>query len=178
MEHACLFETFAAIFEYPTPDLARRARECASLFPGENPQSDLMDSFASYSASHSLGHLQEVYTRTFDLQPSCFPYIGYQLFGESYKRGDFLARLKGRCTECGLELGTELPDHLAIVLRFLARIGDGEEARDLVSLCLVPALEKMVGSVASEKNPYLWALQALSESIGPRPRGATTTKEV
>ncbi len=174
MEQGRLFGIFAPIFEYPTPDLTRQARECASILRESLP-SGLMGSFASYSETHPLGRMQEVYTRTFDLQPSCFPYVGYQLFGESYKRGDFLARLKGRCIECGLELGTELPDHLSMVLRFLARVGDGEESRELVSLCLVPALDKMVGSLGSEKNPYLWALQALSACIRSR-RGEARTE--
>jgi nitrate reductase delta subunit len=161
-----VYEAYAAVFEYPTSELARKARECASLTTSANIDAEAastMDSFASYCEKQSVAHLQELYTRTFDLQPSCFPYVGYQLFGESYVRGNFLARLKDRYAQCGLHSGNELPDHLGLILRFLARIGDEEESRELIELCLAPALAKMIQSLADE-NPYMPALQSLLQS--------------
>ena len=41
-----------------------------------------------------MGKLQEVYSGFFDLNSICHPYIGYQLFGENYKRSIFLVELK------------------------------------------------------------------------------------
>ncbi len=165
-----LFDAFGRLFEYPTPHLLSDARDCASLLPEHETRAALVASFASFLEGTSPEHLQEIYTRTFDLKPSCFPYVGYHVFGESYKRGDFLARLRGRYRELGLDPGSELPDHLAVVLRFISLLGDDQEGRDFVELCLAPAVVKMLESLRSEENPYGWVLQALAQSIGPPPK--------
>jgi nitrate reductase molybdenum cofactor assembly chaperone NarJ/NarW len=125
----------------------------------------MMKSFASYSEMNPLEHLQEVYTRTFDLQPSCSPYIGYQLFGEGHRRGYCLARLKERYRECSFSFANELPDHVAVMLRFLALVSDEEESKELVEFCFTPALGKMIESLASDRNPYAQVLQALALTI-------------
>ncbi len=170
-----MFDAFGRLLEYPGEDVLRRARECMSLFSERDPRAGLIGSFTSFLEATSPAYLQEVYTRTFDLKPSCFPYVGYHVFGESYKRGDFLARLKARYRELGLESGSELPDHLAVVLRFLSLTGDEEEGRDFIELCLAPAVEKMLASLRGEKNPYGWVLQALSQSVGKAPPEGTRT---
>jgi nitrate reductase assembly molybdenum cofactor insertion protein NarJ len=167
---------FADVFDYPSEETSKRAWECASLLTDERASS-LMKSFYSYVKGHPLGHVAEVYTRTFDLQPSCSPYIGYHIFGDGYRRGEFLARLKGRCSACGLDIGRELPDHISVVLRLLPLVG-GSEEDDLVALCLSPALDRMSESLADEKNPYSWALQALSCTIRAPQKAYLMKREV
>ena len=83
----------------------------------------------------SLLELQELYTRTFDLSPVCALEVGYHLFGEDYKRGEFLARL--RETENPYELGQEqqLPDYLPVVLRLLGQMEDAEERAAMIGYC-------------------------------------------
>ena len=157
---------FAEALDYPTTSPAHLAKMCSSLLPDPRAAS-MMESFAAYCEGHSLEQLQEVYTRTFDLQPSCSPYLGHQLFGDSYRRGDFLARLKERYEETGLALGTELPDHLTLVLRFIALSKGSAEAEELTRYCLLPALDRMVVPLLREGNPYAQPLQALALTMGP-----------
>jgi nitrate reductase delta subunit len=167
---------FAGIFDYPSRETSKRAWECASLLR-DRQSSSLMKSFYSYVKGHPLGSVAEVYTRTFDLQPSCSPYIGYHIFGDGYRRGEFLVRLKARCSECGLDVGRELPDHISVVLRLIAHVG-GNEEDDLVALCLSPAVDRMLESLADEKNPYSWALEALSHTIKARQKAYLAKQEV
>jgi nitrate reductase delta subunit len=167
---------FAGVFDYPSQKTSKRARECSSLLK-DRRASSLMKSFYSYVKDHPLGRVAEVYTRTFDLQPSCSPYIGYHIFGDGYRRGEFLVRLKGRCSECGLDVGRELPDHISVVLRLLALVG-GSEEDDLVALCLSPAIDRMLESLADEENPYSWALQALSYTIRAPQKAYIAKQEV
>jgi nitrate reductase delta subunit len=156
---------FAEVLSYPSSETSKHAANCSSLLE-DSEASHLMNSFSSYLGSHSLGRVSEVYTRTFDLQPSCSPYVGDHLFGDGYRRGEFLVRLKERCAECGIDFGNELPDHISVILRLLAHV-EGTEAVDLIDLCLSPALGRMLGSLNDDRNPYNWALQALSRTIRP-----------
>lgn len=93
--------------------------------------------------------LQSIYTSTFDLAPSCSPYLGTHLFGdESRDRARLMVGLRA----AGIE-GNELPDHIAEVLAFAPRFGE-DEWNDLVVLVLEPALTKMDALLRATSNPY------------------------
>jgi len=170
---------FADILEYPTPDLAGQAKACADLLLAVNSEAAaLLDRFRAFVEGASLSYLEELYTSTFDLQVVCYPYVGYHLFGESYKRGAFLARLNEGYRARGFSAGNELPDHLPVVLRFLALGEEGEASvssaepftQTLVREGVIPAVKKMTqafGDTCTERsrsngdNPYGQVLQAL-----------------
>ena len=90
-----VLELFADILDYPAPGLADKAAECATLVGRVQPQAaKLLGVFRDFAEEHPLGKLQEVYSGFFDLNSICHPYIGYQLFGENYKRSVFMVELK------------------------------------------------------------------------------------
>ena len=97
--------------------------------------------------------LQSIYTSTFDLAPSCSPYLGTHLFGDdSRDRARLMVGLRG----AGVR-GQELPDHIAEVLAFAPRFSE-EEWRELVPLVLAPALRKMDALLRETTNPYRHAV--------------------
>lgn len=167
-----LYRLFADILEYPTPNLAGQAEECAELLlMGSSEAAALMGGFSAFVGRTSLDRLEELYTSTFDLQMVCYPYVGYHLFGESYKRGAFLARLNEHYRTHGFSAGNELPDHVAVLLRFLALDADEDFNQPLVSEGLIPALDKMAQAFGDKRNGYSQVIQALRltlhQSVGP-----------
>ncbi len=156
-------QLFADLLEYPTPGLAGRARACAEETEAISPEAAaLLDLFCAGLEGMSLSRLEEIYTSTFDLKPNCYPYVGHHLFGDSYKRGEFMARLNQEYNARGLAIGKELPDHLGVVLRFLALDGDTLFSRTLLHEGLVPALEEMIGAFGEHSdNPFKGLIQAL-----------------
>ena len=136
---------FADILDYPAPGLARKAAECAALIGAGQPEAAaLLESFRRFAEETSLGKLQEVYSGFFDLNSICHPYVGYQLFGENYKRSSFLVGLKKAYRDEGFEADTsEIPDRLSIVLRFAAHSKGGEDIDELLNRGLLPALARM-----------------------------------
>lgn len=106
-----------------------------------------------------INERKELFTRTFDLQMVCYPYVGYHLFGESFKRGAFLAlliekyksfdfRYKGE--NCDVGQMEELPDHMGLILEFLSTLEDKNEQQILVADALIPALNAMLGNFGFE----------------------------
>ncbi|HLC23085.1 MAG TPA: hypothetical protein VJL08_01390, partial [Dehalococcoidia bacterium] len=90
-----LYLSFAATLDYPGPALAEDAMACRGLLAQFSSEAaGRMEEFGVFLAQTHPGQVQEVYTNAFDLQPVCYPYVGYQLFGESYKRGMFLVKLQ------------------------------------------------------------------------------------
>lgn len=146
-----LWRAFAEVVEYPTDGVADAAHVCAALLePGSPGAAAAMARFAVFAKAALRGELEEAYTRTFDLDQSRCPYVGFHLFGESYKRSVFLLRLKAEARSSGIELGTELADHLAILLRLLASSADAALKAELVTEALLPALHRMLRSAAPD----------------------------
>ena len=113
----------------------------------------------------SLEQMRELYTITFDMQPVCYPYVGYHLFGESYKRGAFMAQLNEAYHTRDYSAGQELPDHLSVILRFIGLDAEnrrGDFCQALINSGVNPALEKMLKVFNAEtENPYFGLLSAL-----------------
>jgi len=165
---------FAGILDYPEAGIVETARACEELIRDDAPEAAaLLAEFSSFAAERPLGELQELYTAAFDLDTlsdldaTCYPYVGHHLLGESHKRSAFLVGLAERFRAHGFEAGTELPDHLVVLLRFAAACPDDELVDELVDDAIVPALERMTGGAGEIEGPqsgrrvYLRALLAL-----------------
>lgn len=157
-----LFQRFADLLEYPRSGLVEAARECEALVSqvARSPASQgergedaaaLLRAFRTFSEATPLGRLEELYSSIFDLDPACHPYVGYHLLGESYRRSVFLLELKARYRAQRFDVPeNELPDHLAVMLRFLAATEDPTLAEEMISEALLPALDRMTGRIKSE----------------------------
>ncbi|KRT74988.1 MAG: nitrate reductase molybdenum cofactor assembly chaperone [Deltaproteobacteria bacterium CSP1-8] len=167
-----VLETFAGLLEYPRGGEAELAAEGMSALAGVHPEAaSLLGGVRVFLAETTRARAEEVFTSTFDLQATCAPYVGFHLFGEGYKRRVFLAGLNGMYSSRGFSAGRELPDHITVVLRFLAGPADDEEARILVEDGLTPALSKMIGTFGDSGNPYGDVLRALRRVLLPGHHG-------
>ena len=154
-QRAKVLGLFADILDYPAPGLARKTAECAALIGAAQRQATaLLESFRGFAEETPLGRLQEIYSGFFDLNSICHPYVGYQLFGENYKRSAFLVGLKKSYRAEGFEASAEeIPDRLSIVLRFASQ-SNGEDVDDLLGKGLLPALERMTTKPESEAHQH------------------------
>jgi nitrate reductase delta subunit len=163
-----VFQLFAALVDYPKMGLGALAREAGALVAASSPDAArLLAAFANFADEIPLGRLEEIYTGVFELNALCHPYVGYHLFGETYKRSVFLLGLKERYAVQDFAVEPELPDHLTAMLRFLSVCDDLDTMDECVADALLPALEKMIapdsaGEPASEASAaYCGLLQAL-----------------
>ena len=164
--NSSLFDAFAALFEYPGSDIKEQAAQCLIQLQPIHPEiAEALEKFVRRLDQLSLDKMRELYTTTFDMQPVCYPYLGYQLFGESYKRGAFMAQLNEAYHAIGYSAVQELPDHIAIVLRFLgldATNRQNDFCQALINEGLMPAMEKMLKVFGEgSENPYFGLLSAL-----------------
>ncbi len=161
-----LLDSLANVLEYPTEDWFLRFRELKDLSLQKELRGGAhLADFCLKINRFSLKELQELYTRTFDLNPVCALEVGYHLFGEDYKRGEFLARL--RESENPYQLGQErqLPDYMPVVLRLLVRMDDSELRASLIGYCLLPALKKMNTAFKKGENPYGMLIRFLTGQL-------------
>ncbi len=161
---------FAELLEYPDGSLPSRAAAQADRLKWQPTiWLDLLEAFALEAQLIPAGEMEEMYTRTFDLNPSCTMEIGWHLFGETYKRGSFLANVREVLRKHEIAEGSALPDYLPTLLRLLPKLRH-DDAQDLVRDCILPALEKLRGAVGEGAGPYanlLESLQLLLKELAP-----------
>ncbi|GAB4239779.1 MAG: hypothetical protein Kow00109_14670 [Acidobacteriota bacterium] len=155
---------WAQVFRYPGADYAAAVQQLARPADGaEVPVARLVESFAAAISSLELEEVQQLYTATFDLNPSCPPFLGVYLFPQDLQRRTILMlRLHEKAQALGCAGAPEDADHLASVLELAGRLSS-EDFAELAGCCLVPALEKMAQALASSGNPYRFLLLALAE---------------
>ena len=112
--------------------------------------------FAEFVDTSSLAALQEEYVATFDFNPATAPYLGHHLFGDNQKKGGYMIMLKQEYGRCGYKpVGTELPDHLSVVLSFLAHLArqEGQGARQpFIAECVLPGVERLNTAFAARQD--------------------------
>ncbi|MHB8872915.1 MAG: nitrate reductase molybdenum cofactor assembly chaperone [Myxococcaceae bacterium] len=154
------YPLLAELLEYPGPGLTTLAERCrAAVAPSCEAAASSIEAFGLFAASADERELEELYARSFDFSPAHSLDLGYQLFGESYKRGIFLVKVQASVRAHRVDSGTELADHLPVVLRLLEKLERGE-AYSLADEAVLPALAKILGAFQDPTNPYRMLLEA------------------
>ncbi len=165
----------AELVDYPGPSCSHVLAECRRHPERlrEPAHADLLE-FVDWAAARSPQELEELYSTTFDSSDECALEVGWHLYGEAYQRGIFLVEMRQRLRAALIQEGRELPDHLSLVLRWLAvaasSSGDSPVARDaerLVRLAIVPALASICAALERKRSPWLPLLRALGRAFDP-----------
>ncbi len=159
------YYALAQLLDYPTADYKQRITQVkVLLLVNQEQAAQVLERYRKSIEAISMEGLEELFTGTFDMMSVCIPYVSIHLFGEeNFKRGEFMARLNNRYEETGFKHGDELPDHLSVMLRYLAQAEDGEAA-ELVKFCILAPLEKMISKL-HVKNPYSHLLDVIETTL-------------
>jgi len=167
MPDAAIYNALVALLTYPEADYPQRIEASVKVATGDCREQ--LQQFTVQMHGLRTDQLQEMFTQTFDLNPTCSLELGWHLFGENYERGLLLVRVREELRRHGLAESTELPDHLTHVLQLMERM-EHETAADFGAACVLPALEKMLQAVHDKKNPFenvLLAVRSLLRSQFP-----------
>jgi nitrate reductase assembly molybdenum cofactor insertion protein NarJ len=146
------YPLLAELFEYPYAGYAQRVRQVTQVLSEHYCEAGAeLDQFQKVLPKRGLHTLQELFTRSFDVQAITTLDVGYVLFGDDYKRGELLANLNREHREAGNNCGHELADHLPNILRLIGKLRDKELVEELVQEILAPALRQMIGEFSPER---------------------------
>ena len=161
MTDALLYASLARMLDYPEEKESLLSAHGAvqGYLDAERPECS-SGPFAEFVAGSTLAEIQEEYVTTFDFSPVVAPYLGHHLFGDHQKKGEYLITLKQEYRQHGhTPPGNELPDHLPVILRFLAHLADQGKAGALKSFIdrkVLPGVEKLSGSFTSSRQNSPW----------------------
>lgn len=145
MKNKNIYLSIADIFRYPESDSPEKVLACQELLDSEYPEAGkILRPFTKHFISLDVDGREELFTKTFDVQPICYLDLGYVIFGEDYKRGSFLLHMQEEQKRIGRDCSPELPDNLYHVLHLLTIHPDPEFVNELVAKILVPGVKKMI----------------------------------
>jgi len=148
MTIAASYDALARLLDYPAEkERLHTDYEIVSAFLNKQRLDSSISSFAEFTEASSLATLQEEYVATFDFNPATAPYLGHHLFGDNQKKGGYMIMLKQEFERCGYTpSGVELPDHLSVLLGFLAHLARQEERgvrKQFIAECVLPGVERL-----------------------------------
>lgn len=139
------YAIMAKLFRYPSTNFLEDVELCQNFLKQKHPAAAVeLELFFAYMKECDLDKRQELYTKTFDVQPICYLDLGYVMFGEDYKRGAFLLSMQHEQKKIDNDCGTELPDNICNVLNLMTISKDREFVADLVWRIVMPCLKMMI----------------------------------
>lgn len=145
------YSDLAGLFDFPDSGYVARGRKLLSFLREGYPDAASELELFMDVIPESANDLQELYTRTFDVQSLTTLGVGYVMFGDDYKRGDMLANLNREHLLVENDCKDELSDHLPNVLRLVALAKDQDFRVELVEDLLVPALTLIIHEFDPER---------------------------
>jgi len=155
------FELFSKIISYPDIFYKQNVEQGLIELKDSYPDAyQYLETFDKKIAEMDLTALEEKYTKTYDIQGQCCLDVGYILFGEDYKRGQFLVEINRLANEHQVDTESELPDHLPNILKLLVKL-DKAERKEMIERILLPALDKMMENFGHTSNPFSLPLKTI-----------------
>jgi nitrate reductase assembly molybdenum cofactor insertion protein NarJ len=152
VENRLHYRLIASLFEYPDAGYPERVAQIRVFLDEEYPKAaEQLGKFLEYLPANDVIAMQELFTRSFDVQAIATLDLGYVLFGDDYKRGELLANLNREHVDARNDCGTELADHLPNILRLMSVLRDNELIEDLAYAIVGPALLEMIGEFDSDR---------------------------
>ncbi len=146
------YQLLAKLFVYPGIGYADEVKNVQGYLAANFKEAaEMLLPFANFVKNATLHTLEELFTRSFEVQAVTTLDLGYLLFGDDYKRAELLVNLNREHHEVKNDCGNELPDHLPNVLNLLPLLSDLEMRKELVNLVVAPALIKILDDFKPEK---------------------------
>lgn len=145
MKDKNIYTVIAELFRYPESNSPEKVLACQELLESVYPEAAaILEPFTRHFISLDQDRREELFTKTFDVQPICYLDLGYVIFGEDYKRGTFLQNMKEEQRRVGRDCSPELPDHLFHVLCLMTIHPDKNFVDELAAKIMVPGVKKMI----------------------------------
>lgn len=189
MSNRDYYYNLADLFRYPDEKYRDNVKKCGEMLRERYPLAyEEVLPFLHFTEGHDLPRIEEVFGKTFHIQAICFLDLGYVLFAEDYKRGEFLVRMKDEQRRANNDCGLELADNLPNVLTWMTKTNDKVFLKEFAVRILIPSLEKMLAEFdqarmelkdkvrrkkqkvilmeeMENKNVYQFAIQSLLEVV-------------
>jgi nitrate reductase molybdenum cofactor assembly chaperone NarJ/NarW len=157
------WDRLADLIEYPADggvvDGVAACLESPAPFDAVPP----LERFRNAMATAGLASMQERYVEVFDWDPACTLDVTWHLLGDRPERGTYLAGLREDLARAGVDEAGELPDHLPVLLRLIAR--EDRAAASALAAFIAPAVARVYERLSACGNPYADVMDAVARML-------------
>ena len=140
------------LFRYPSDNFAEEVQHCQSFLDSVYPEAGKeLKIFTDHILKLNQDEREELFIKTFDVQPICYLDLGYVMFGEDYKRGAFLLSMQHEQQKIGNDCGTDLPDNICNVLTLMTKSDNDAFVEDMVWRIFIPCVKKMIAEFGTAR---------------------------
>jgi len=158
------FEQLAVLLSHPQVNYLELAQVLAETVESKHATRHIR-SFLKEVEWLTITDLQELYSKTFDLNPVTSPALSVHLFGvESFKRSHLMVGLLDMYHKTGYVSTGESADHMSTVIGFLP-CATRADRKEIAKHVIIPGLMKMADFLASKNNPFSHLLRAACEIV-------------
>ena len=146
------YAVLAELFYYPDaafPDRVNYIQEYLDANYQEAAKE--LKEFTAFTKQATRNEMEELFTRSFEVQAASALDLGYLLFGDDYKRAKLMVNLNRELINAGIDCRNELSDHLPNVLKLLPTLKDRNLAIELITDIIYPSLEKIIEDFNPDK---------------------------
>ncbi len=160
MHDRAILNVFAELVSYPHEGVCDTADRLGGWLKQRHAAVyDAFEPFQKYIREARFAEIEECFTYSFDLNAAACLEVGWHLYGEDYRRGQFLAQMRQCLMQHHIEESQELPDHLSHCLKAAAILNEADTHRWVYEQ-LNPVIRKIRLQIG-EDNPYRALLSAL-----------------
>lgn len=150
LEH---YNLLSELFIYPKEDIFEKVTDIQKFLNKNYPEAGKeFVRFSEFIANSTFYQIEEIFQKTFHIQAICFLDLGYVIFAEDYKRGEFLVNMKAEQEKYNNSCDHELADNLPYVMRLLPLHKNESFVNELIVMVMIPALEKMLSEFDAAKT--------------------------
>ena len=160
------YDGLARLLDYPQgKEELLKSYDCVAAYLRQSGIESPANAFGELVRNSTLAELQEEYVAHFDFNPAAAPYLGHHLYGDNQKKASYMIQVKKEYGRYDFHpCDSELPDHLAVLLDFLAHLasrGDDAPRREFIEKMVLPGLNKLLAaSTPRDLSPWLTLVQA------------------
>ncbi len=138
------YNSISKLFDYPKDNYNDVVAEAIASLSNAYPEAKKELETFSELLPKQIFEIQELYSKSFEVQAVTSLDVGYVLYGDDYQRGVVLVKLNEEHAKLHNDCGRELGDFLPNLLRLLPKLEDNEVKTEMVTMLMAPAVEKMI----------------------------------
>jgi len=160
------YNLLAEVFRYPKEGYLKHINDCGQMLKNQYPEAfEIYSKFLNRMNEKTLFEAEELFSQTFHIQAICYLDLGYVLFAEDFKRGDFLVEMKKEQRKANNDCGEELADNLPNVLSLLPLLEDEEFLGEMGVRIIIPSLTKMLKEFDSSRMALKTKLRKKKQKV-------------
>jgi nitrate reductase assembly molybdenum cofactor insertion protein NarJ len=166
MKEISCYSIMSALFSYPDISFKEKLGSLKNFVKDDFPEAyQHLVKFEYGTMNFSIHQLEENYINTFLLNPVSGLDIGFVLFGDDYKRNEFLVYMQGEQHKAANDCGRELADHLPNVLNLIPKFEDKDLCNEFTYCLLIPAIKEICRKFNEGSNYYIHVFSLLNDYL-------------